>query len=205
MSNEQTILEKYWDIIKEEVNVKDITLLKDTISVEKSYIPLWSKLSQQFWKDTWAIIAAAKAWNYQEWEDGILIVTQWTQSWTLTANQYEIRYAWIDPTHQTINDGIIISLDTMITPALKQEWLAREISRFLNQLRKVADYTVDQKIDCYYMTNDQELTECMEQFTTFLQQEALLRSCVKTQELREWDAQDTLTVPEWSITFTVKQ
>jgi len=62
MTYNQTILEKYWSTIAEEVNVKEITVLWEDLTVTKTYAPLWSKLSAAFWKDTGQIIGAAKQW-----------------------------------------------------------------------------------------------------------------------------------------------
>lgn len=42
------IIEKYASTIKDEVNVKDIELLDESVSVTKTYLPIGSALSEQF-------------------------------------------------------------------------------------------------------------------------------------------------------------
>ena len=42
------LLQKYGEIIAEEVNVNDVTLLDDTVSVTVTYIPLGQKIGGLF-------------------------------------------------------------------------------------------------------------------------------------------------------------
>jgi isoleucyl-tRNA synthetase len=61
-----------------------------------------------------------------------------------------------------------------MTPELLQEWVAREISRFLNQMRKDAGYNVDDKVNLRYTTNSQRLEDVLNKFWEFLKDEALI-------------------------------
>jgi len=54
--------------------------------------------------------------------------------------------------------------------------MAREVSRFLNQMRKDADFNVDTKVDMYFDTKDQYMKEVINKFNDFLISEALLKS-----------------------------
>ena len=66
MSEDTTaLLTKYHDIIAEEVNVKEVTLLDQSINITTTYAPIGSALSAKFGKDTGRIIAAAKQGNVQ--------------------------------------------------------------------------------------------------------------------------------------------
>gem|GEM_PF-5878972 len=44
MTNSATLLEKYYDIIAEEVNVKQVFLLEDTSPISIQYVPIGSTL-----------------------------------------------------------------------------------------------------------------------------------------------------------------
>jgi len=61
-----TFLQKYGTIIEEEVNIKNISVMNDEISVKKLYIPVGTQISSKFGKDTGRIIAAAKAGYVRE-------------------------------------------------------------------------------------------------------------------------------------------
>jgi hypothetical protein len=54
--------------------------------------------------------------------------------------------------------------------------MAREVSRFLNQMRKDADYNIDARVDMSYETNNEYMGNVINTFTEFLSHEALLRS-----------------------------
>jgi hypothetical protein len=42
--------------------------------------------------------------------------------------------------------------------------MARELSRFLNQMRKDVDYNVDEKVKMYYHTNDEYMDSVIKKF-----------------------------------------
>jgi len=42
--------------------------------------------------------------------------------------------------------------------------MAREVSRFLNQMRKDVDYNVDDKVKLYYHTNDEYMISVIKKF-----------------------------------------
>lgn len=177
------MLQKYGEIIAEEVNVKEVTLLDNTVVVVVTYIPLWQKIGGVFGKDTSAVIAAAKAWDATLQHDGTLIVTAGENEWKLAPDMYEIRYSWLQEDHQTIEWWVIVSLDMTITEELKKEWVARELSRFLNQMRKDAQFQIDEKVMCSYETQDIYMQEVVTQFSGMLQEEALLSSLVSSDRL----------------------
>lgn len=172
------LLEKYGDTIKEEVNVKQLSLLASTDWVTVQYIPLWSALWAQFWKDTWRIIGSAKQWNAALQEDGTLLVTSWNESRVLSPEQFEIRYSWFDKPNQIVEDGIMIELDLGLTDELVHEWIAREISRFLNQMRKDAWYDISDRIACGYASSEELYVKILTDHSEYLTQEALLSSLV---------------------------
>lgn len=77
---------------------------------------------------------------------------------------------------------MIAKLDLQITPALEREGLARELSRFLNQMRKDADFPIDARVKMFFTTESQNLEAILEEFREFLQGEALVASIEKKQE-----------------------
>ena len=199
----QTILDKYHQIIAEEVNVKEVTLLPDSLEVTKTYVPLGKALSASFWKDTGQIIAAAKQWNIKTWDKWDIVVFNNWQERTLHEDQYEVRYSGLEGDNQIVEDGVIVELDLEITPELKAEWIAREISRFLNQMRKEADYQVSDRVACFWSSDDENMKAVMEIYSDFLQTEALLSSV--SNEQQSWDLKNTFTLDESTIEFSLKR
>lgn len=77
---------------------------------------------------------------------------------------------------------MIAKLDLNLTPELEREGVARELSRFLNQMRKDADFPIDARVNMFFATESQTLETLLSEFGAFLQGEALLASIQKKQE-----------------------
>ena len=144
------ILDKYGNIIKEEINVKNIKSFSDGVKITKIFKPVGSQLSAKFAKDTGNIIKYGKMWNIVELEDWkVKVFDESGNDWILEKEDYEIAYQGLDGDDVAIDGGVIAKLDLQLTPELEMEWMAREVSRFLNQMRKDVDYNVDDKVKCF--------------------------------------------------------
>lgn len=203
MSTDTKFLKKYSQIIAEEVNVKEVHLLWWDTQFKQTYSPVGRELSADFGKDTWRIIWAAKSWNAVLNSDGTLTVLQWNDSWTLQPHQFENRVEWLDESHQTAESGVVVSLDFELTDELIAEWVAREISRFLNQMRKDADYQIDARVACSYQTDSKKLQSVLHTFSDFLQAEALLSQIQVGSG--EYDSESLFESEEGTITFQLKK
>lgn len=174
--HQDELLQKYGDIIKEEINIKEITGLDNALKVKKIFKPIGSQLSAKFAKDTGKIIQFGKMGNLKQWENNQIVVFDdaWNER-TLEKWDYEIAYEGLTWDNIAIDNEIIARLDLEITPELAKEGVAREISRFINQMRKEAKYNVDDKVNLSYQTESKYLMEVMAQFWEFLQDEALIK------------------------------
>ncbi|MDR0859784.1 MAG: DUF5915 domain-containing protein [Candidatus Peribacteria bacterium] len=92
----------------------------------------------------------------------------------LSASDYEIVYEGLDGDDVAIDGNTIVKLDLELTPALEREGIARELSRFLNQMRKDADFSVDARVKMVYQTADEGLASLLAEFAEFFKEEALL-------------------------------
>lgn len=207
MSQEiQNLLKKYWDIIQEEVNIKQIDILPDSLKITKIYKPIWSQISSKFAKDTGKIIQFSKQWNIQELEgQKIKVFDDQKNERILNKDDYEIAYQWLDGSNIAVDGNIIAKLDLELTLQLKKEWIAREISRFINQMRKDADYNVDAKVTMIYETQDTTLNDIILEFWEFLKVEALLKDIIKQNKKPEWDISAAFNNEESTINFWLKK
>jgi hypothetical protein len=83
------------------------------------------------------------------------------------------------------------------------EWVAREISRFLNQMRKTADFAIDARVNCWYVTDSTYLKWILEQFGDFLSEEALIVTW--SNDLIVWSNVQEIFENEWEVvTFSLK-
>ncbi len=201
MNKTSTILKKYWNIIKNELNVKEVSELKN-INVKKIFKPIWSKLSKKFWQDTGKIIANWKKWNAKILENWTLKVFDEQNERILQSNEFLISYEWLDENNMTAENNIIIKLNLNITEELEQEGIAREISRFLNQMRKEANLQVDKKINAFYYTENENLQKIITKFENFLEHEALLKSLNKKDKQPDGDIVSLFTYQDKTIVFS---
>lgn len=204
MSTDQAFLEKYKDIIAQEVNVKEVSLLAWAMEFKQVFSPVGRELSDDFGKDTWRIIWAAKSGNAVLNTDGTLTVSQWNDSWILKTHQFETRVEWLDEETQAAESGVVVSLDFQMTDELIAEGIAREVSRFLNQMRKDADYQIDTRVVCSYETQSEQLDSVLKTYTEFLKSEALLTT------IQQWkqdhaNIESTFESEEGTITFSLKE
>jgi isoleucyl-tRNA synthetase len=67
---------------------------------------------------------------------------------------------------------ITIGIDIQITPELKAEGLARELVRRIQQMRKDADFNIEDRIEIYYKTQG-ELRDVFAQWESYIKNETL--------------------------------
>lgn len=200
MLTEEELLKKYWDIIKEEINVKDVEIYQSDKPITKIYKPLWGQLSAKFGKDTWQIIANWKQGNVCEIDGWIEVFDNTWRTWKLDESDYEVVYEWLDETDTTVEWNTIVKLDLEITEELKKEWIAREVSRFLNQMRKDADFSVDARINMHYQSDSEDMKNIVKEFAEFLKEEALIIDI--SEGNADWDTRsDVFESENWSIKF----
>lgn len=166
---------KYSNIIKEECNVKNIDFLADWNHFEPIIKPIGSMLKEKFGADTGKIIGLAKNWNAKILADWTVQVQDWQNSYILEKWEYELAYQGINEKTMSAWEGIVVELDLNLTDELLQEWVAREVSRAINQLRKDADFDVSDRVDAFFVTIESE-QKIIQNFSDFLSSEWLLKS-----------------------------
>ncbi len=160
------ISDYYKEIIKEELNVKDVLVVEWTTLAKKICKPNGRTIGPKFGSNVKAIMEMAKSGNFTELENGSVLVWEFTlETWDFelvyesgnTANAIE---AWF---------GMVISMDSEITPELKNEGYIRDIVRHIQESRKEADYKVDDRIQVSISGCD----EVISNFKEYIQNETL--------------------------------
>ena len=160
------ISDYYKEIIKEELNVKDVLVVEWTTLAKKICKPNGRTIGPKFGNNVKAIMEMAKSGNFTELENGSVLVWEFTlETWDFelvyesgsSANAIE---AWF---------GMVISMDSEITPELKNEGYIRDIVRHIQESRKEADYKVDDRIQVSISGCD----EVISNFKEYIQNETL--------------------------------
>jgi len=137
-------LAEFADIIKDEVNVKDLVLSDDQASLGEFQLTVNPRvLGPRLGKQVQEVIRAVKAGQWTQAGD---VVT--AAGVELQPGEYELKLTAADPDSTTALPGSngLIALDTAVTPELIAEGTARDVIRVIQQARKDAGLDVSDRI-----------------------------------------------------------
>ncbi len=187
--------EYYKDIIKEELNVKNVLVVDGSTLAQKICKPNGRAIGPKFGKDVKFIMSEAKAWNFEELENGNIKVWEFKlEQW-----DFELVYqAWDSSLEIESWFGMVISMDTNITEELKNEWYVRDIVRHIQESRKEADYKVDDRIEVCISWAD----SILENFKSYIEWETL---STIVENLDKSDIDKDLQIEDLNINLKLKK
>jgi isoleucyl-tRNA synthetase len=152
-------IEAVSDLIKAEVNVKEIVLLDDASGILiKQIKPNFKALGPRFGKDMGLIskeIQNLSAEQISQFDkEGSLSVIIAGNSVTLSLEDVEISSQDIEGWLVANSNGITVALDITISPELKEEGIARELVNRIQNIRKDTGFEVTDKIKVLLQKND---------------------------------------------------
>jgi isoleucyl-tRNA synthetase len=133
------------DVIKDEVNVKDLVLSDDPATLGEFQLTVNPRaLGPRLGKQVQQVIKAVKAGDWSQ--DGDVVTAAGA---SLQPGEYELKLAAADPDSTTTlpGSGGLIALDTAVTAELAAEGTARDIIRVVQQARKDAGLDVSDRIN----------------------------------------------------------
>lgn len=138
-------LTSFADVLKDEVNVKEVLLQTDIGAVADTFLylktPLIGKRLGRYMKD---IMAASKTTDWVVQADGTLAIV----GQVLTADEFELRLVLKDGlSGQALPDNTaVVQLDTVVDPVLEREGVARDFVRMIQARRKERGLDVSDRI-----------------------------------------------------------
>ncbi|RNL88757.1 isoleucine--tRNA ligase [Sinomicrobium pectinilyticum] len=140
------------DLIKSEVNVKEIELLDDASGVlVKQVKPNFKKLGPRFGKDMKLVSSKIQGFTQEDIkkieQNGLIEVEINGKSITLVSDEVEISSQDIEGWLVAVSEGLTVALDVTITEDLRREGIARELVNRIQNLRKDSGFDVTDKID----------------------------------------------------------
>ncbi len=134
------------DLIRDEVNVKSIELIGDESQlVERRVKPLLPKIGKKLGAAIPSIMAAARDGSAEIHPDGSVTLA----GIRLAADEVEIQATSRPGTAVASDEGLVVVIDTELTPELVAEGDARELQRAIQELRKEAGLELDDRIDVW--------------------------------------------------------
>jgi isoleucyl-tRNA synthetase len=174
-------LARFADVIADELNVKRVELAGGEAElVQYRILPVNKTLGPRFGKAFPAVRQALSAADPY----AVAAAVAAGQPVTLVVDGEAVDLAPEDvlvqaeprPGFQVTNDpqrGIVVALDTVITPELKAEGLARAVVRRVQQMRKDAGFELSDRIHTTYQTTDAALSVAIQGQSDYIQQETL--------------------------------
>ncbi|MBT8262209.1 MAG: isoleucine--tRNA ligase [Bacteroidia bacterium] len=174
---ERHAIEAVSDLIKSEVNVKEIELIDEGSGIlVKQIKPNFKKLGPHFGKDMKAVAQVITTFGQDEIsqleKDGEISVLINEKNTTLTIDDVLISSQDIEGWLVANADGITVALDVTITPKLKNEGIARELVNRIQNLRKDSGFEVTDRVEVI-IQNDAQLQPAVAENLDYIKQETL--------------------------------
>jgi isoleucyl-tRNA synthetase len=151
-------IEAISDLIKAEVNVKEIQLLDDASGIlVKQIKPNFKALGPRFGKDMGLISKEIQGFSSEKINqlerEGSLALEIAGNAVTLTLEDVEISSQDIEGWLVANANGITVALDIVISPELKNEGISRELVNRIQNIRKDSGFEVTDKIKVHLQSN----------------------------------------------------
>lgn len=158
-ANQKAEIEAVEELIKAEVNVKEVELLDDASGVlVKQIKPNFKALGPRFGKDMNLISKEIQNFSQEQINEldknGTLDIEVSGKSITLTTADVEISSQDIEGWLVANSNGITVALDITITDELRKEGIARELVNRIQNIRKDSGFEVTDRIKVYLKDND---------------------------------------------------
>jgi len=179
-ANMQVQLEKVADIIRSEVNVKELEYLDDSEGfISKSVKPVFAKLGKKLGPKMKAVSARLAALDQHEIAElernGAVELDIDGEKLSLQAEELDIQAKDIPGWSVASRNGVTVALDLTLTPELMAEGDARELVNRVQNMRKEMDLALTDRILVQY-TGSENVKISFESFAPYICAEILADS-----------------------------
>lgn len=130
-------------LIQQELNVKTVVIADDPGRLGERYAQVDArKVGPRLGKRVQEVIQAGKRGEFEELPNGEVVILEET----LAPDEVAILYRGKEGENIAAERGVVVSIDTTLTEELKMEGLARDLIRGIQQLRKDAGLSVQDRI-----------------------------------------------------------
>ena len=165
-------LQEFVEVLKDEVNVKQVALKTDINDVAGRFLylktPLIGKRLGAYMKD---IMAKSKTNEWRQNDDGTLSIA----GQTLFAEEYELRLVIKEGmSGQALPDNTaVVILDTEVDADLEKEGIARDFVRMIQALRKSKDFDISDRIKLAYTSDNATVKTAIAEYADYIKEQVL--------------------------------
>ena len=177
-------LQEFVEVLKDEVNVKQVVLKTDINDVAGRFLylktPLIGKRLGAYMKD---IMAKSKTNEWRQNDDGTLSIA----GQTLFAEEYELRLVIKEGmSGQALPDNTaVVILDTEVDADLEKEGIARDFVRMIQALRKSKDFDISDRIKLAYTSNNATVKTAIAEYADYIKEQVLALEIAENGNLTE--------------------
>ncbi len=175
-------------VIKEELNVKNITYIDDlTEYMDYTIKPNFREVGKQLGskiKDFQDALTKLSTAEIDKIKNGSLTIKVAGEDMEVTSDMVLISIVSKEGYASSTNANTCIILNTELTESLIEEGIAREIVRKIQSLRKEADLVITDRIDVLY-NGDEMIDKTLESFDEYIKGETLALSFTKKDNVSE--------------------
>jgi len=184
------------DVIKSELNIKEVKIIEDTKELaEKIIFPNAKLIGPKFGKNVQEIIIKAKKGEYELLKNNQIKVGEFV----LEENEYETRFNSKEGKDVDSDKEILVALNTELTNELVNEGNVRDLIRHIQDLRKKANFNVDDRIKIYLDKTGQNL---IKGFEDYLKKETLATEIISNNS--SLNEKEIAKIANTEINFGVK-
>jgi isoleucyl-tRNA synthetase len=192
--NQRAEIEAVSDLIKAEVNVKEIVLLDDASGIlVKQIKPNFKTLGPRFGKEMGLISKEIQGFTPDQINElereGTLAIVIGGNAVSLTLEDVEITSQDIEGWLVANEGSLTVALDVTITETLQQEGIAREIINKIQNLRKDKDFQVLDRIKVRLEKNE-NISPALANFKSYIANEVLAINISEDSDFTEFDEVD---------------
>ncbi len=163
---------QYQEIIKDELNVKQVLVDNDLSKYAATTVYLYTPLlGKALGKEMGPVMAAYKQGSWTLNADGTLNIA----GRTLTKDLFEVRLVMKEGVagQAFAENKALVTLDTTVTETLKREGMARDFVRLVQTLRKDKDFNISDRIELCYKTENAELAQALAENRDYIAEQVL--------------------------------
>lgn len=176
------VIESQKDVVLEELNVKNIEFIEEASDIVEHYIkPNAKVLGPKYAGEVQNIIKMVKSGDYELLEDGRIKAGEFI----LENDEVEVGFQGKEGFDVESEEGMVVALDTFVDDDLKKEGYARDVVRYIQELRKEADYQVDDRIFVSIAASG-DIENAITEFADYIKKETLADELQQSGDM-EWD------------------
>ncbi len=208
-AREQANLTELADVLKEEINVKEIEVVSEVGElVSYKLLPnnrlLGPRFGQDFPKVRAALLAVDPATAARTLQsDGELTLTVGGAEVTLSQEEVIVQTESKGGLAVASDRGVTVAVDVHLTPELVQEGFARDLVRHVNSARKDAGLEISDRIDLSLQTSG-EVATAVANFGDYIRQETLAAG-LQTEPLEGADYTTAVSVGDETVTLALRK